>query len=114
MYIKLDKPLWLMKSFFSFKFVAEDLVWKEIMNLDGSKATLYRYILHYFEVNCWYSTSIINRQHKLAEVSPNSNQKYQLDKKNYMPVSFLPHASQVFEEHASWDKWIMTVNYQCN
>ena len=38
MYIKLVKLLWLIKKS-SFKFVTEDLVRKEIMNLDGSKAT---------------------------------------------------------------------------
>ena len=40
---------------------------------------------------------MINKQHKLEEVSPIFKKKDDLDKENYRPVSFLSHASQVFE-----------------
>ena len=87
----------------------EDLV-KEVMNLDGSKATSIGDIyFNIFEstvdIHLPYVTISINlsiekgcflEKRKLAEVRPIFKKKDDLDKENYRLVSVLPHVSKVF------------------
>ena len=96
---------------FSFKFVTEDLVREEVMNLDGSKATpigdiSVDVLKSTVDIHLPYITNSINlsiekgcfpEELKLAEVSPIFKKKDDLDKENYRPVSVLPHVSKVFE-----------------
>ena len=96
---------------FSFEFVTEDLVRKEIMNLDGSKATPIGYISvdilkSTVYIHLPFITNSINlaiekvffpEELKVAEVSPIFKKKDDLDKENYRPVSILPYVSKVFE-----------------
>ena len=96
---------------FSFEFVTEDLVRKEIMNLDGSKATpigdiSVDILKSTVDIHLPFITNSINlsiekgcfpEELKLAEVSPIFKKKDDLDKENYRPVSVLPHVSKVFE-----------------
>ena len=96
---------------FSFKFVTKDLVREEVMNLDGSKATLIGDISvdvlkSTVDIHLPYKTNSTNlsiekgcfpKELKLAEVSPIFKKKNDLDKENYRPVSVLLHVSKVFE-----------------
>ena len=96
---------------FSFKFVTEDQVREEIMNLDGSKATAIGDISvdilkSTIDIHLPLITNSINlsmkkgcflEELKLAEVGPTFKTKDDLDKENYRPVSVLPHVSKVFE-----------------
>ena len=96
---------------FTFEFVAEDLVRKEIMNLGGSKATpigdiSVDILKSTVDIHLQFITNSINlsikngcfpEELKLAEVSPIFKKKDDLDKENYRPVGVLPHVSKVFE-----------------
>ena len=97
---------------FSFELVMEDLVREEIMNLDGSEASPIGYISvdtlkSTVDIHLRFITNSINlsiekgcfpEKLKLAEVSPIFKKEDDLDKKNYRPVSVLPHVSKVFEK----------------
>ena len=93
------------KSFF--KFVTENLLREEIMNLDGSKTTPIGDILqstadiHLPFITISINLSIVKgcfpEELKLAEISPIFKKKDDIDKENYRPVSVLPHVSKVFE-----------------
>ena len=86
---------------FSFKFVTEDLVREEIMNLDGSKATPIGNISADIQksivdahlpfitrrINLSIKKGCFPEELKLAEVSPIFKKKDDLDKENYRPVS---------------------------
>ena len=96
---------------FSFKFVTEDLIREEIVNLDGSKATPIGNISadiqkSIVDAHLPFITSRINlsikkgcfpEELKLSEVSPIFKKKDDLDKENYRLVSILPYVSKVFE-----------------
>ena len=96
---------------FSFKFVTEDLVREEIMNLDGSKDApigdiSVDILKSTVDIHLPFITNSINlpiekgcfpEELKLAEVSPIFKRKDDLGKENYRPVSVLPHVSKVFE-----------------
>ena len=88
-----------------FKFVTEDLVREEVMNLDGSKATpigdiSVDVLKSTVDIHLPYITNSINlsiekgcflEELKLAEVSPIFKKIDGLDKEDYRPVSVLPH-----------------------
>ena len=96
---------------FSFQLVTEDQVRKEILNLNGSKATpigdiSVNLLKLTVDVHLTIMTNIINLSIekgcfpddlKLAEVSPIFKKKDNLNKANYRPVSVLSHVSKVFE-----------------
>ena len=96
---------------FSFKFVTEDLVREETMNLDGSKATpigdiSVDILKPTVDIHLPFITNSINssiekgcfpEELKLAEVNPIFKKKDDLDRENYRPVSVLPHVSKIFE-----------------
>ena len=96
---------------FSCRFVTEDQVREEIMNLAASKATpivdIFVDILEStVDIHLSFIINTINlsiengcfpEELKLAEVSPIFKKKDDLDKENYRPVSVLPHVSKVFE-----------------
>ena len=96
---------------FSFKFVTEDLVREEIMNLDGSKATpigdisvdILKLTVDIYlpfitnSINLSIEKGCFPEELKLAEVNPIFKKKDDLDKENYRPVNVLPQVSKVFE-----------------
>ena len=79
---------------FSFKFLTEDLVREEIMNLNGSKATPIGDILKStVDIHLPFITSSsIN-----LSIEKGCFSEELKDKENYRPVSVLPHVSKVFE-----------------
>ena len=96
---------------FSFKFVTEDLVREEIMNLDSSKTTpigdiSVDILKSTVDIHLPFITKSINlsiekgcfsEELKVAKVSPIFKKKDDLDKENYRPVSVLLHVPKVFE-----------------
>ena len=94
---------------FSFKIITEDIVRKEIMNLDVCKPTpngdiCVSILKSTVDIHLRYIGNIINLsmeespfpdELKLAKVSPVFKKKNGLDKDNYRPVSALPHVSKV-------------------
>ena len=97
---------------FSYKFVTEDLVTEEIMNLDGSKATpigdisvdilkstvdIHLPFITTNSINLSIEKGCFPEELKPVEGSPTFEKKDDLDKENYGYVSVLPHVSKVFE-----------------
>ena len=96
---------------FSFEIVKEDIVRKEMMNLDGAKATPNGDISVNFlkltaDICLPYKINIINLsieegvffdELKLAEVRPIFKKKNDFDRENYGPASVLPQVSKLFE-----------------
>ena len=108
---ELNSQIFMTNEKFSFKFVTEDVVREEIMNLDGSKAPpigdiSVDILKSTVDIHLPFVTNNINlsiekgcfpEELKLAEVSPIFKKKDDLDKENYRPLSVLPHLSKVFE-----------------
>ena len=96
---------------FSCRFVTEDQVREEIMNLAASKATpIVDIFVDILEstvdihlsfiintINLSIEKSCFPEELKLAEVSPFFERKDDLDKENYRPVIVLKHMLKVFE-----------------
>ena len=97
---------------FSFHEITKDELWKEISNLDGSKATPVRDIpvemlkstidVHVSLLTKIINSSIQNRcfpdKLKAAEVTPVFKKNDDLDKENYRSVSDLPYVSKIIEK----------------
>ena len=95
----------------SFKFVTEDLVREEVMNLVGSKATptddiSVDILKSTVDIYLPYITNSINlsirkgcfpEELKLAEVSSIFKKRDDLYKESYRPLSVLPYMPKVFE-----------------
>ena len=89
---------------FSFEFVREDIVTKEVMNLDGSKAILngdisINILKSTIDIHLTCITKVINLSEgyfpysfKFTEVTPLVNH---LDKETYRPITVLPVVSKI-------------------
>ena len=106
---KIQKPFHAPDKFY-FHGVTEHKVRKEILRLDGTKATPVgnipaRMLKSTIDTHVSVLTKIINLclrnicfpdHFKAAEVSPTFMTNDDLGRENYRPVSFLPHMSKVF------------------